>query len=203
MSGGMRIDGRTLPPRMQEQVAAKIVAQILSRPVAGRDENIKEYKEEIKMKKYIGTKMVQAEPAFRLVSERGCDIHPKDQVPVFEERAVIEDGYKVVYSDGCVIWSPKAVFEESFREVNGMNFGLAVEAMKRGKRVARRCWDRDVYLFLGTAVEFHTEADISEFENQDVPVGEVIVLRSVDREFVPGWLPVHVDILADDWYIVE
>ena len=48
------------------------------------------------MKTYIGTKIICAEPQDR----NG------------------EPGYKVVYSDGYVSWSPKSVFEECYREVN-------------------------------------------------------------------------------------
>ena len=35
MPGGMRIDGRTLPPAMQEQAAVKIAEQLKAAPVAG------------------------------------------------------------------------------------------------------------------------------------------------------------------------
>lgn len=66
------------------------------------------------MRTYIGTKIVTAEPmtatqfnfAVRpLVT--GIAIGTMDDV----------DGYKVVYDDGYVSWSPKAVFERCYREV--------------------------------------------------------------------------------------
>ena len=48
------------------------------------------------MKMYIGSKIIQAEP----------------------EEKNGQPGYKVLYPDGYVSWSPKAVFEEAYREVS-------------------------------------------------------------------------------------
>lgn len=61
------------------------------------------------MKKYIGTKTVSATPAWRV----GGRVYPKDgAVPRSMNR---EDGYKVVYEDGYESWSPKDVFEKSYK----------------------------------------------------------------------------------------
>lgn len=54
------------------------------------------------MKKYIGTKIVEAEP--------GVAIH-KD--PVLGD-VTVEEAYKVRYKDGYESWSPKDVFEEAY-----------------------------------------------------------------------------------------
>lgn len=48
------------------------------------------------MKTYVGTKIINAEPE----TKNG------------------EDGYKVVYPDGYVSWSPKEVFEQAYREIS-------------------------------------------------------------------------------------
>lgn len=48
------------------------------------------------LKAYIGSKIIMAAPM------------TKDG----------QEGYKVVYPDGYVSWSPKAVFEEAYREVS-------------------------------------------------------------------------------------
>ena len=64
------------------------------------------------MKKYIKTKVVSATPAWRV---NGV-IYPKDgAVPRVMNR---EDGYKVVYEDGCESWSPKEVFEKTYKPAN-------------------------------------------------------------------------------------
>lgn len=66
------------------------------------------------MREYIGTKIVQAEPAWRM----GGIVVPKWLSPNGDKTA--EDGYKVVYKDSYESWSPKDVFEEAYRETSGM-----------------------------------------------------------------------------------
>ena len=56
-----------------------------------------EDKEEKKMEKYIGCKCIEAEP---------CKAWKE-----FGNHKIGEDGYKIVYPDGYVSWSPKDVFE--------------------------------------------------------------------------------------------
>ena len=59
------------------------------------------------MKTYIGTKIIQAEPAFRIDGE----IYPESgPVPRSMNR---EEGYRVHYPDGYESWSPKGVFEQA------------------------------------------------------------------------------------------
>lgn len=62
------------------------------------------------MKKYIGTKLVQATPAIR----KGGKVYlPTDAIPRTME--VAEEGYKVMYEDGYESWSPKDVFEKAYQ----------------------------------------------------------------------------------------
>ena len=130
------------------------------------------------MKQYIGTKVVQAEPA--------------------------ADGYKVMYPDGYVSWCPKEVFEEAYRPTDGMNFGLAIEAMKNGERVARKGWNgKNMYVFLAYEADFVTDADISAFDQLEVEVADMLIMKTAQNTFQPGWLASQADMLADDWYIVE
>ncbi len=53
------------------------------------------------MEKYLGVKVVQAEPC-KAWERRG-------------EHDVGSEGYKVVYEDGYTSWSPKDVFEKAYR----------------------------------------------------------------------------------------
>lgn len=59
------------------------------------------------MQKYIGCKMVEAEPC-KLWEDRG-------------EHKAGEDGYKVTYPDGYVSWSPKEVFEKAYMQIGDNN----------------------------------------------------------------------------------
>ena len=158
------------------------------------------------MKKYIGTKMIQAEPAFRVsAGDFKNVIYPKTHaVPEDRTGQTWEDGYKVVYPDGYVSWSPKDVFEEAYRETTGMNFGLAIEALKKGLRVARNGWNgKGMYVFLAYEADFVTDADLSAFDQLEVEVGDMLVMKTAQNTFQPGWLASQSDMLADDWYIVE
>ena len=60
------------------------------------------------MKTYIGTKIIQAEPAFRI---DGGIYSPDDILPKDTD---VEEGYRVKYPDGYESWSPKDVFEAAY-----------------------------------------------------------------------------------------
>lgn len=160
------------------------------------------------MKQYIGTKIIQAEPAKRFWMPDGSKViaslyEVMDQ-RIVNEATSCDEGFKVRYPDGYESFSPKDVFEEAYRQTDGMNFGLAIEAVKKGHRVARSGWNgKGMYVFLVDIQEAHTEADLSEFENQDVEISDLLALHSAQKSLQPGWLATQSDMLADDWYIVE
>lgn len=150
------------------------------------------------MKKYIGTKMIYARPMTRgeYNEYRGWTI-PADENPN-------DEGYLVGYPDGYESWSPLSVFEEAYRLTDGMNFGLAIEAAKMGERIARAGWNgKDMYVFLAYEADFVTDADISAFDQLEVEVGDMLVMKTAQNTFQPGWLASQADMLAEDWYIVE
>ena len=64
------------------------------------------------MRKYIGTKLVEAEPAWRLNGK----VYAWGALPDSADHA--EAGYRVRYPDGYESWSPKAVFEAAYLWVN-------------------------------------------------------------------------------------
>jgi hypothetical protein len=69
------------------------------------------------MKKYIGTKLIEAEKAYRVDGK--VVTLAEDRVPCGSE---VERGYKVRYADGYESFSPAEVFERAYLplEVNGM-----------------------------------------------------------------------------------
>ena len=75
------------------------------------------------MEKYIGSKIVQAEP----MSWADYAVKYRDQAVVTPDM-VQKEGYLVVYADGYISWSPKEAFEEAYRRTDGLSFGLALEA---------------------------------------------------------------------------
>lgn len=137
------------------------------------------------MKTYIGTKIIQAEPA---ANEAG------------------QSGYAVTYPDGYKSWSPVAAFEEAYRETSGMPFGLAVEAMKKGLRVARANWNgKGMFAYFVPAAAYPAQTGVAKKhfgESAMVPYNAYMALKGADGA-VSTWAPSGSDALADDWLIVE
>ena len=140
------------------------------------------------MKRYIGTKIIHAEPQ------------------VEHHAGEPREGYKVVYQDGYTSWSPKDVFEEAYRPAEGLTFGLAIEALKKGLKASRTGWNGKgmfVYLVGADSYPVKTEAAKSHFgPNSLVPYRAYIAMKTVDNDVVP-WVASQTDMLAEDWSIVE
>lgn len=167
------------------------------------------------MKRYIGTKEINAKP----MSRREYNNLREWDLPANENGT--DPGYLVEYIDGgypnhsdfkgYISWSPNDVFERAYKRVDGMTFGLAIEALKRGSKVARKGWNgNEMWLVLvpGTPV-IHPA--------QDTPYGkagitECEILPHIDmwttnahgrRAMLPGWLASQTDMLSEDWEIVQ
>jgi len=131
------------------------------------------------MKKYLGVKLIEAEPSLR---ECGCDRSKEDESICKCQ----EEGYKVIYEDGYESWSPKDVFKESYRRIDNLTFGLAIEALKKGHIVNRVGWDSDSFVFL---------------ENNAPSMQPYLVVNNINGcyPFNPG----ADSILAEDWQIIK
>lgn len=154
------------------------------------------------MDRYIGTKVINAKPMRR------------NEYHVFrgwEEKNFLEpesaDGYLVEYTDGgnpntdefkgYVSWSPKEPFEKAYRKCNNLTFGLALEVLKKGSKVARLGWNGK-----GLWLELQRP---DEFSKMTLPY--VYLNYPMDAQNTPGarvpWLASQTDLLAEDWVIVE
>ncbi len=151
------------------------------------------------MKTYIGTKVVNANAMSRAAYNalRGWTV-PADENPK-------DEGYLVEYTDGgqpnhkdfdgYISWSPKAQFENAYRETTGLTFGLAIEALKSGKRVARAGWNGK-----GLWLEYWKPM-------HDVDLPYIVLMYPVGGAAYPNgarvpWLASQTDMLAEDWTIV-
>lgn len=166
------------------------------------------------MEKYIGTKVIKARVMNRgdYNEHRGWDI-PKNENPE-------DPGYLVGYPEangefsgqlkgGCqyISWSPRHIFDAAYKPMTGMPFGLAIEAMKAGYKVARAGWNGK-----GMWVSIVDENNYIIYtaphgDGQDTPEGECksllpwIGMKTADDKFVP-WLASQTDMLAEDWMVV-
>lgn len=169
------------------------------------------------MQRHIGVKEIMAKPMTRLAYNqlRGWEV-PADENPE-------DEGYLVSYIDGgqrnhpdfdgYISWSPKDVFERAYRQVDGMTFGLAVEALKKGMKVARAGWNgKGMWLAYTPGSEFAPEfakaGHAAAFRAKEAPGENVrllphIDMRAADGSMVIGWLASQTDMLAEDWIVVE
>ena len=159
------------------------------------------------MEKYIGTKIVQAVAAYRYWMPNGEKVivpHDEDKPQKVKDAVACDDGYKVVYyPDGYESWSPKEVFEAAYRRTDGLNFGLALEAAKAGKKIARAGWNgRDQYVELGVDFDYCTvNGENGYAHHEDIGSKALVFVGTRGRQV--GWLASQADMLADDWCIVE
>lgn len=144
------------------------------------------------MRKYIGTKIIEAEPC---KAWKDTKLHKAG-----------EDGYKVRYPDGYESWSPKDVFNEAYRPTDCMNFGLAIEAAKKGAKITRRGWNgKGMFLYYVPEGRYPARTDAAKSiatEDGKVDYSAYIAMKTAQGNVVP-WLASQTDILADDWEVVE
>lgn len=161
------------------------------------------------MKTYIGTKLIKAKPMTRLEYNqyRGWEL------PNNENGS--DAGYLVEYLDGgkpnveghagYVSWSPAEQFDNAYRETSGLTFGLAIEAMRLGKRVARCGWNgANQFVFLVKAAELQNSLNWGYGEYLGEPtVQDALAIKTTKGEVQIGWLASQSDMLASDWQILD
>lgn len=167
---------------------------------------------------YIGTKLVKAVVMSlgQYNNLRGWEL-PKNEEPHTE-------GYLVEYLDGgkpntqmfegYISWSPKDVFEKSYKATCSLDFGMALAALKIGKRVARQGWNgKGMWLSLSgpltgrsIAYENFWSKNNSKYAMDNGGSASVlpcITMKTATGEILMGWLASQTDMLADDWVILE
>lgn len=155
------------------------------------------------MKKYIGTKMLQATPMNRgeYNKHRGWTI-PSNEDPN-------DEGYLVEYEDGYQSWSPKDAFEKAYRNCEGLTFGIAVELMKKGTKVARSGWNgKGMFIVYqkgypnGIPCNKQTADAWGLNEGDLFKCNPYLQIKCADGSH-SMWVPSINDVLAEDWRIVE
>lgn len=149
------------------------------------------------MEKYIGTKIINAEPMNRgdYNNYRGWKI-PDNENPT-------DKGYLVRYSNDYESWSPLKLFEEAYRKCDNMTFGLAIEAMKKGKKVARQGWNgKTQYIELATNISY-VNAENKVINCDHNAIGNKAIAFVGTSGVQMGWLASQADMLAEDWVIVN
>lgn len=85
------------------------------------------------MKQYIGTKLIEAEPAYRCTDNQmrvDIIVDPDEAATYYKS----EEGYRVRYPDGYESWSPKETFEKAYLPLN-INEELGTSAPSIGAKM--------------------------------------------------------------------
>lgn len=161
-------------------------------------------------KKYIGTKVIMAEPMTMTEAQKvlGRELKPS---------TIEEDGYLVEYKNGYKSWSPKSVFEEAYREFGyPCSFGDAICLLKAGFAVRRKGWNGNG-LFIVKQVPSHITGDIIP-KMQSLPQSAKDILMSRKNPHIDytnqmlivnpdgradSWVPSASDVFAEDWVVVD
>lgn len=161
------------------------------------------------MMEYIGTKIVHAYPMTRGDAEKHLGRILRTRRKEESDR---DEGYLVEYEGGYQSWSPLDVFEKAYRKTDGMPFGLAVEAAKKGLKIARKGWNgKDMWVSVSPGCESlpasgfwnPAAASFAASNGGFASVPPCFIMKTADGKIQMGWLASQADMLADDWYIVE
>ena len=164
---------------------------------------------------HIGTKAVLAHI---MTKEEYCDYRGWE-VPENEDPS--ESGYFVEYMDGgkpnhsdhvgYVSWSPKDVFDKSYKANGSLSFSAALEALKSGRKVARSGWNgKDQYVVAQVAtpqVEStyiwnpHNKAHAVQLGGY-IDIAPYCTLKTAQDNLAMGWVPSTSDLFAEDWLIL-
>lgn len=170
------------------------------------------------MTAFVGTKSVLATPMTRgkYNEYRGWQI-PENEDPN-------EQGYLIEYVDGgkpnddrhqgYISWSPKDVFERSYKPPklnSSLTFGEALEHLKNGKKVARSGWNGKNQYVVAQAQVTTTEATkIWNPHNREhaeklggfIDVAPYCTLKTAQDTLAMGWVPSTGDLFAEDWTVL-
>lgn len=119
-----------------------------------------------------------------------------------------DEGYKVKYSDDYISWSPAEAFEDAYRGIDGMTFGLATEASKKGFKIARTGWNgKGMFVVYQKGYPNGIPSNKQTAEAFGINEGDLFVCNPyLQIKNVNGsasmWVPSINDVLAEDWQIV-
>ena len=93
--------------------------------------------------------------------------------------------------------------DEAYRPTDGLSFGLAIEAAKKGKKIARRGWNgKNQYVELAERISYENAAhEVINAKHEAIGNKALAFVGTSGVQL--GWLASQADMLADDWMIVE
>jgi hypothetical protein len=159
------------------------------------------------MEKYLGVKLIEAESAKGYNNKLYTSASPAG--------VKTEEGYKVKYEDGYESWSPKEVFEKAYRKTDGLTFGLAIEALKLGRCIARKGWNgKGMFICKQVPAEIYCniipkmsslpeDAKVILFDRDKsiFYVNQMIIVKPDNT--IDSWVASSSDTFAEDWFVIN
>lgn len=170
------------------------------------------------MKTFIGTKFIQAKPMTLGEYNQYRDWKmPENEEPETEGYLIAQveylDSNHQLHGD-YISWSPKDVFERAYKQSGELTFGMALDALKQGYRVARKGWNgKNMFLFLlpandGIPTKVITDPALrkvieTETGKDTFDAYGSIRMWTADKKVLTGWLASQTDMLVEDWVILD
>ena len=88
-----------------------------------------------------------------------------------------------------------------------MNFGEAIESLKKGEKVCRTGWNgKGMFLWLKPATVIKSEwckdpilKEIVDNNGGEAEALGTVCMKTADNKILTGWSPNQIDMLSDDW----
>lgn len=96
----------------------------------------------------------------------------------------------------------KQHIETTSTKADGVPFGVAIEAAKSGKRIARKGWNgKKQYVELATRISYQaTDGTVVNADHDAIGNHALAFVGTSGVQL--GWLASQADMLADDWVIL-
>ena len=100
---------------------------------------------------------------------------------------------------------------ELFHNLDEMDFGNAIKALKFGYKVRRKGWNgKGMFLWLKPATIVKAEwckdpmlKELAKKNGGEIPALGTICMFTAQGEILSGWLASQTDVLSEDWEIVK
>lgn len=100
--------------------------------------------------------------------------------------------------------------ENAWQQLETMDFGDAIRALKAGAKVARKGWNgKGMFLWLKPAATVKAEwckdpilKGLAEANGGKIEALGTICMFTAQKQIFSGWLASQTDVLAEDWVII-
>lgn len=114
-------------------------------------------------------------------------------------------------SEGLIATAVIYGAHEVWGDLQELTFGQAVQALKAGKKVARKGWNgKGMFLWLKPAATVKAEwckdpmlKNLAEANGGEIEALGTICMFTAQKQILSGWLASQTDILSEDWIVVS